>query len=561
MRTPCRAVRRACFALVLLTASFVLMLPGAPAAQAASVAQNNGCLGVTGTFSQFAVPITGTASPNPVTVPNTVTLSSTSVSIGVDSTLIGAGVPTGLVSAAPSLADIGTDQSGSGGGLNAGVDAVTVAAGSVKLKISGTNTVEGVQTAQNASPVNLTFYVVLDPVTLAISAYTGISSPPSATPDPARTGTLLVGNLPVTVGVSDTVWTATGGPIVLAEQNVAPANLLNPGAADQAAAPLQLTPRINGHINAPFHCWPGTVNPPPAANQPLIPGAPVALQTIAVQGGGLPSSTTSTTPATTTPTSTSTTTTAPATTVPPTTVKTATAVTGTGTYAATCSNSLTPDKSTLSFAVTGTAPSDVEAGKTVTLSKQSWTVGVPGPLLDTGINLGLLAPGQLVDGTVTAAVFASNTKEGTVVAAPAPVQFGPIEVDPVTGLAKDGKATFAVADMTWTAVGGDVAYVMAPTKVQVAIGTIKVDFACAPADASVHIVTTTVTGKTDIPAATQVEGEVVTQPAAGQPVAGEPLARTGAPELLRNVVLALILLDLGYLLVTAARAPRRRANR
>ena len=51
----------------------------------ASTSQNNACLGVTGTFSTFPIPITGTASPNPVNAGATTTLSGTGVTIAVDS--------------------------------------------------------------------------------------------------------------------------------------------------------------------------------------------------------------------------------------------------------------------------------------------------------------------------------------------------------------------------------------------------------------------------------------------------------------------------------------------
>lgn len=533
MRSSNRAVRGACLSLAALIASFVLLLPNSSAQAVTGTTQNNGCLGVTGSFSQFAVPITGTAAPSPVTVPNAITLSSTSVQISVDSTLIGAGVTTGLVSSAASLADIGT----AGG---AGVNAVTAAVGDVKLKINGTNTVEGVQTATNPAPVSLTFYVVQDSTTLAVSVYTALSSPPSATADPARTGTLLSGSLPVLIPLGDTTWTPTGGDAVFSEQNVAPSNLLTPNAADQAAAPLILLPKINGRINVPFKCWPGTVATAPSS--PLTPGPSLPIATVTVIGGVTTSSTSTTTTAPTT-----TTTTAPTTTAPTTTIKTATAVTGTGTYVSTCSNSVTPDKSKLTFAITGTAPSDAVAGNTVTLSQQSWTVGVPGSVLDTGINLGLLQAGQLVNGTVTGAIFATNTKEGTVTAAPSPVQFGPIVVDSVSGKAAEGKSTFAVADMTWTAVGGDVVYVMAPTSVQVSIGQLKVNFNCTPDDTTIQIIKTTVSGNTGVAPATQVESASATR----------ALANTGPRDVLRNLVLGLILLNLGYLLYSAARPPRR----
>src|SRR6516162_7180179 len=73
----------------------------------ADTTQSNGCASVTPGISRFAVPITGVGSPNPVTYPNPITLSGLSMTIQVDSVLIGAGVGTGLVSAADSLADLG----------------------------------------------------------------------------------------------------------------------------------------------------------------------------------------------------------------------------------------------------------------------------------------------------------------------------------------------------------------------------------------------------------------------------------------------------------------------
>src|SRR5947209_6148189 len=94
-------------ALFPLIALLVVLMPGTADA---NTTQSNACLGVTGTFSTFAVPIAATATPSSANVSDTVTLSNTSVTIGVDSTLIGAGVTTGLVSAADNLADIGVTK-------------------------------------------------------------------------------------------------------------------------------------------------------------------------------------------------------------------------------------------------------------------------------------------------------------------------------------------------------------------------------------------------------------------------------------------------------------------
>ena len=64
---------------------------------AATITESNACLGVTGTFATFEIPISGTASPDPVVAGSPVTLSGVSIAVSVDAALIGAGVATGLV--------------------------------------------------------------------------------------------------------------------------------------------------------------------------------------------------------------------------------------------------------------------------------------------------------------------------------------------------------------------------------------------------------------------------------------------------------------------------------
>lgn len=256
-------------ALALVLSTLAIGVATAPFASA-DTSQNNACLGVTGTFSTFPVPITGAATANPGTTNpgsatlgvDTITLSGTSVTIGVDSTLIGAGVTTGLVSAADSLADIGSVKNDGTPDSNAGVDAVTSTVGSIKLKVTGSNTTEGSQTTQNTAPVALTFYVTADSAGGSVVVYSAISTPPSTTPDPTRTGTVLVGALLVSVPLADTVWTPSGGTVDFTETQVTPSTTtaasLTP--ADKSAAPLILGPKINGTINVPFNCWPGTAS-------------------------------------------------------------------------------------------------------------------------------------------------------------------------------------------------------------------------------------------------------------------------------------------------------------
>ncbi len=231
-------------------------------------------------------------------------------------------------------------------------------------------------------------------------------------------------------------------------------------------------------------------------------------------------------------------------------------MTGTANYTATCRNNVTPDASELAFKITGTTISPVQAGEEVVLEDQSWEVTVPASVLQTGINLALLKPGDSPAGTATVSVFASNTKEGLRTSAPIPVVVGPIVVN--SGVVQPATTTFAGPDLRWRAVGGEVAFVMAETTVAVALGPLEVKFTCEPKDPGLAIVRAAVLGKTDIPPAQpggsdpEVAGETIT------PEGGEgALPRTGSGALV-PIALAVGLIDLGYLLATAARPARRR---
>jgi hypothetical protein len=228
-------------------------------------------------------------------------------------------------------------------------------------------------------------------------------------------------------------------------------------------------------------------------------------------------------------------------------------VSGTGAYTTTCKNSVTPDTSELQFAVTGSTMSPIDAGSTTSLTSQSWEVTVPASVLQTGINLGLLNPGDTPAGTAVVSVFTSNTKEGTVTSPSIPLAVGPIALGS-DGLALPAKTTFSVPDMSWTAVGGDVAYAMAGASVEVEVGPLKVKFTCTPKDPNVSIVTAAVRGKTDIPAAKPgSSGTAVLGATASQ----SSLPRTGASPLI-PISLAVGLIDVGYLLASAAAPARRR---
>ena len=67
--------------------ALALALPATSNIAGADTVQNNGCfLNVcSSTFTQFAVPITGTGMPEPDVLPNPITLSGVSIAISVDS--------------------------------------------------------------------------------------------------------------------------------------------------------------------------------------------------------------------------------------------------------------------------------------------------------------------------------------------------------------------------------------------------------------------------------------------------------------------------------------------
>ena len=178
-------------AVALVLSTLAIGVATAPIASA-DTTQSNGCLGVTGTFSTFSVPIAGTAAANPgVANPgfatfgaDTINLTGASVTIAVDATLIGAGVTTGLVSAAPDLANIGVERINNpadGGTVPdplGGISAVTTAAGKVTLAVSATNATPALQYLTNTGAVNTTFFVTANVNDgTGVVVYTSVTNP------------------------------------------------------------------------------------------------------------------------------------------------------------------------------------------------------------------------------------------------------------------------------------------------------------------------------------------------------------------------------------------------
>jgi hypothetical protein len=334
------------------------------------------------------------------------------------------------------------------------------------------------------------------------------------TVDPA-TGAVTVDPDPVesVVALADSTWTATGGAIEISVRPGTPPPG-EPTIDERNAAPIRILNRLNDALNADFFCWPDLEDPD---GEEPITEEPITEEPVPV---------------------------------PP--------VTGTATYTTECRNNITPDVSTLTFEVTGTAPGKVQAGETVTLSDQHWKITVPGSVLDAGIGLGLIGAGDTLNGAVKVSVAATNTAEGTRESSPVPIEVGPIALDEATGTAQPVTAAFDVADMTWTTTGGTVAYRMAGAQVDMQIGAIAITFTCAPVDGTITIVETQVEGEAVVlPIVAEqprVEGVTVATPAAPRDVLPETGYTTAV-----FLLLAVVLLDLGYLAWSTTQPARRPA--
>ncbi|MGQ0433194.1 MAG: hypothetical protein ACT452_12395, partial [Microthrixaceae bacterium] len=388
-----RRLLAAFFVLPLWVGALAWSVVSASPATASSVTTGTSCTNTAqaGT-SSLPVTISGAATPAAAVVGTDVaTLSGATFAIDVPSTTLLAGYGLGLLTAGPT--------SGS-------PDATNVIPAIVNVTILGANTTEGTATFSTSAgpdgkiannpitPADETADNVAGPNGFGLSV-TGTTVIVDPTPTNKTSGDESATPLTVTATLPTTTWTPTGGDIALRLGNTSTAAVLG-----------------GGFLVVSFSCQPGTPGPAGCGPAPLTPcttTTPVPalpFSTVTVTGGSTTTSTsttsTSTTSTTTAPT---TSTTAPTTsTTAPTTSTTAppvvpTKVSGTGSYTTTCTNSVTPDKSELLFVVTGSTMSPIDAGSAVSLTDQSWEVTVPASVLQTGINLGLLAAGDKPAGT------------------------------------------------------------------------------------------------------------------------------------------------------------------
>jgi hypothetical protein len=520
---------------VMLALSIVVLSATVPTARALTVA--NACKSnATGTFSDLPVALVGSSSPSPVAPGGSLTLTGLEIQTSVPATLLIAGYNLGL--------------------LAVGSNAIPVKAW---VAVQATNTTEGVKVFDFTETVSTT---ITDP-----NGVPGTGDE-SATP------------LSVTKTLPDSTWTPVGSGTVEFSQAgpgslpVLPAGAAAPGTVTPLGSAYFSAQVAGGLIRANFDCQAGTSSVDGTSFTPATPGSFLSVTVEAAPPSTvttIPSVSTTTQPGATTTTGPATTTTAPATTTTaaPVTTTTAPATTttavvatttttappvptdGSGEYDASCTNSVTPDPSQLRFAASGTVLNPVDAGTAFVVTEQDWRVTIPASVFQAGLNFGLLTAGQTIDGSVTIVVAATNTVE-TTREAKLDVQ---VPVNVQAGQALAAVVDLPLPDQTWTAVSGPIDFSFRSATVSVDIGLPNpVAFSCTPTAAGPYLSTSAV-GTTTL-TTTTISG-VASQP----PAPPRRLPTTGADRtVLVQALVALLLLDLGYLALSSLRPARRGAR-
>ncbi len=271
MRTWARSHRglRSLLAVVLLAALASPVVPAVAQTVPPPFTQANGCIDITGTWSTRNVPMTGTLAPASVPAGTVATLSGTTITQPIDLTQARPGLR-----AAATLAEIGTvnpaDPTGPLLGQNDAATTATVA-------LTGGGSTEGIRLVTGTG--SQTFWSVSDGVTTLY--FVGLPNPPT------NTNLVPVTELDILVTLADTTWTAAGGSnLTVAEQSVAPSDLVVPSTADVASAPLHFTTTMNplttSPVDASVTCWPGTTATDPVPTGAAVPGASTPFATASV---------------------------------------------------------------------------------------------------------------------------------------------------------------------------------------------------------------------------------------------------------------------------------------
>jgi hypothetical protein len=183
-----------------------------------------------------------------------------------------------------------------------------------------------------------------------------------------------------------------------------------------------------------------------------------------------------------------------------------------------------------------------------------WSVTIPAGVFQTGINFGLINPGTSIDGTLDLAITGTNTAQVTQDADNIALV---IPVKTSNGQALPSTVKFDVPNMHWTARTGKIDFRLYGANVSVKIGLPSpVVFVCKPTKA-VSFVSTKAVGVSTATTTTTIPATTTTEVASGGPTTTTPgqLVVTGAGSTLVQVLIALMFLDLGYLVLSLRRRP------
>ncbi len=518
--------RGAVILLIMLTVALAsVLVVGGSRRTAVALSAVNACKSnATGTFSDITIGLTGTGVVDGAT--GNATLSGVNFTAAVPATLLISGYNLGLLT-------VGTNNIPVKGWVS----------------IAATGTTQGTQMVQFSTTVATT---IADP--------NGVPGNGDETATP----------LQVNLGLPNTNWTTSGGGLPAFSQG-APGTLPTIPAGQVAAAATTPAGGVfisaqvaGGLIKANFDCQGGTSAVGGATFTAVTPGA---FATATVGGGGTTAPGT-TVPGTTAPGTTAPGTTAPGTTTAPTTTSASTTTTapaptttlpgpttGSSSYTTSCKNSVTPDLSELGFKASGQVPGQVDADSSFALTAMKWSVTIPASVFQTGINFGLITPGSTITGSLDLAVNGTNTLQGTQDAPKINLTI-PVTVDGA-GQAKASTVNFAVPDMDWTALSGKIDFRMYGANVSVRIGLPNpVVFVCKPTGGAAFVSTNAVGSSSITTTTTEVASEAPSTTAAAG--GGGSLVVTGSTgATIVQALLALLLLDLGYLVLSLRRTPRR----
>lgn len=206
-----------------------------------------------------------------------------------------------------------------------------------------------------------------------------------------------------------------------------------------------------------------------------------------------------------------------------------------GSFSATCAAVGSDDLASLVWTASGNLPTETVAGTPITLSDQEWSVSIPGSVLESATELGLIEIGDSIPVVIGGTISASGTDEPTRSAHDLATSV--VVTANTGGAVQPALARTPAPDMVFTPNSDAVAFRMSTASAALDLGLAEpVQLTCTFDEAQPPF--------------------VASPPAQVSPPPGE-LAFTGPSTYLWAAIIVFVLLDVGYLLWSASRPERR----